>query len=328
MLAKYSRRSMLTNAAALAAGSVLPAYGKRVQDDVATRQRLCDASIRLIDTHVHLYDVERFSYPWLHEAPMLNSTHDIAMYRNASFPLAIDRYILQDVAIREDRSYDEALFAAELAKTDPRLEGMVAQAGFEKGAVVAAELDRLASVGLVKGTWRILNAGFAPPGISMSAAFSDGVRELTPHKWPFDLSCDASQLREVISLVDRCPRVTFVLVHLGFPPIASGSIDVWRQDISALSKRTNVVCKVSGGVTQNAPPGWTATQLSPAIDHAVTSFGFDRLIFGGNWPVVDLNGGLIKFVAALQEILRGVAPAEMQKLYRSNAIRTYGLRAD
>jgi len=89
--------------------------------------------------------------------------------------------------------------------------------------------------------------------------------------------------------------VQFVLDHCGNPPIASGDISQWRIDLAALAELPNVVGKVSG-IVNHAKPGWTSSDLRPAVEHVIESFGWDRVVWGSDRPVLAPHGGLTRWV--------------------------------
>ena len=85
----------------------------------------------------------------------------------------------------------------------------------------------------------------------------------------------------------------------------------------------NVVCKLSGIVTEADHSNWSAEELEPYIAHVIECFGYDRLMFGGDWPVVTLASPLHKWMDTIQQILSGVDESDLRKIFRENAERTY-----
>jgi L-fuconolactonase len=87
----------------------------------------------------------------------------------------------------------------------------------------------------------------------------------------------------------------------------------------------NVVCKVSGVVTEADHRAWTYDQVGPYISHVIDTFGFDRLVFGGDWPVLELAASYPQWVAIVDRVTAGVPESDLRKLYRDNAMRVYRL---
>jgi L-fuconolactonase len=87
----------------------------------------------------------------------------------------------------------------------------------------------------------------------------------------------------------------------------------------------NVSCKISGVLTEADHGTWTREQVRPYIAHCIERFGFDRVMFGGDWPVVELAGDLPGWVQIVDWIVAGCTEEEKQRLFRDNAIRHYRL---
>jgi L-fuconolactonase len=167
--------------------------------------------------------------------------------------------------------------------------------------------------------------GEADDQFSSRPAFVRGT-QLLPH---FGLSCDLCiyhrQLPSVIELVSLCPQTSFVLDHLGKPNVRGHVLDPWRDQIRTLAGYPNVSCKVSGIVTEADPEHWTRDHLAPYVEHVLASFGEDRVIFGGDWPVVLTASSYRRWVEALDALTAGLSPTARHKLWADNARKFYRL---
>jgi len=279
----------------------------------------------LVDSHVHLWNVEHLSYTWLEAHPPLNRTHDLGAFDRATEGVSVDRFVFVECteAFDDTVSRREVEWASALAEEDPRLAGIVAHASLEKGDRAREHLEGLAERPLVTGVRRLLQdepaAFFAQPD------FRDGVRALADYDFSFDLTVRAPQLPHAVDLVDACPDVQFVLDHLGKPRIREGAFDPWAQNLAALAERPNVVCKLSGVLTEADPETWTVDAVRPYIEEALAQFGTERVLFGGDWPVLRLAADYPTWVDVLETVLTGTSPAEQAALFRANAQRVYGL---
>ena len=129
-----------------------------------------------------------------------------------------------------------------------------------------------------------------------------------------------------------CPHVQFVLDHCGNPPIPGGDLalrgadfEAWRSGTSALAELPNVSGKISG-IINHAPAGWSVETLRPSVEHMIESFGWDRIIFGSDRPVLTINGTLTQWVEALKAIVGGASQSEQERLFHRNAERLYHVR--
>jgi len=153
--------------------------------------------------------------------------------------------------------------------------------------------------------------------------FITGVRALAKFNFTFDLCILHSQLPAVTQLVARCPEVFFVLDHCAKPAIRDQKLDPWRQQLRELAALPNVACKISGLVTEANPSHCGAPDLQPYVRHTLDCFGFDRVLFGGDWPVCQLATTCENWLAALNAILTDAPETNLKKLFQTNAERIY-----
>src|SRR5688500_3511806 len=268
----------------------------------------------IIDTHLHIWDLSRIRYPWLASVPMLNKSHLIADYRRACGQVEVAKMVFVQCDCDTSQAQQEAAWVSAVAKADPRIRGIVAWAPLDKGDAVEADLAQFGATPLVKGIRRIIQ--FDPDnGFCLRPEFVRGVQSLHAHGLSFDLCIIHLQLANTTKLVQQCPDVQFVLDHIGKPNIKAGLLDPWRAELRELSRMENVSCKLSGLVTEADHAKWTLADLRPYIDHVVDCFGFDRLMFGGDWPVSTQAAEYPRWVATLDDALRGCSPGELRKIY-------------
>lgn len=133
------------------------------------------------------------------------------------------------------------------------------------------------------------------------------------------------QLAAAVEAAERLPGLTFVLDHLGKPPIASGELGPWAQQIRRLAALPNTVCKLSGMVTEADWGSWTTAALVPYADTVLDAFGPGRLMFGSDWPVCRLAATYAQVIAVARELTAGLGPAERHDVFTGTAVRTYDL---
>jgi L-fuconolactonase len=141
----------------------------------------------------------------------------------------------------------------------------------------------------------------------------------------YDLCMRPRELLDAIKLTEACPDTRFILDHCGNANVQSRDRRQWQRDIARVAQCKSVVCKVSGIVASARPAKWTADDLAPIINHTLDSFGPDRVMFGGDWPVCTLAATYRQWVEALKQIVRTRKIADQRKLFHDNAARFYGL---
>lgn len=279
-------------------------------------------SFPIVDTHLHIWNLDRLRYPWLASVPLLNKNHLIEDYVRACGPVKVAKMVFLQCECDPAQFQREAEWVAEVAKVDPRIRGIVPWAPLEKGVAAEEELARLAADPLVKGIRRIIQ--FEPDqNFCLRPDFVRGVRLLPKYGLTFDLCINHTQLANTIALVRQCPQVTFVLDHIAKPDIKAGRLDPWRAELCKLADLPNVWCKLSGLVTEADHARWTPADLRPYIDHTIACFGFDRVMFGGDWPVAAQATDYPRWVDTLDAAVAGASVDEVRKLYVTNAERFY-----
>jgi predicted TIM-barrel fold metal-dependent hydrolase len=119
--------------------------------------------------------------------------------------------------------------------------------------------------------------------------------------------------------------VNFILDHCGVPQVKEKILDPWREHIREISQLPGVACKVSGLVAYADPGRWTLEDLRPYVEHVIECFGWDRVIFGSDWPVCTLSSTYARWVDALSALTRSAGEANQKKLFHDNAICVYRL---
>jgi L-fuconolactonase len=266
----------------------------------------------IVDSHVHLWHPRRFRIPWLDGDAVLEHQFERAEFDAATAGLNVDAIVYVQVDVKPAYGLLEARWAAQ-----QQVDGIVAWAPLEDGPVARSYLDELKTIGpRIKGVRRLIQSETDP---DFPLRLIDGVRLLPGYGLSFDICIRHDQLARSIDLVRACPETQFVLDHLGKPGVKAGLLDPWRGEIDVLAALPNVVCKVSGLVTEADHQRWTPDDLAPYIRHVRDAFGEDRVLFGGDWPVVNHAATYRRWVETL------AAFSTSPKLWRDNARRAYRL---
>lgn len=274
--------------------------------------------MRIIDTHLHLVYMDRFDYPWLAGAGPLNRDWHADAYFAEAEELGIEAALHMEVDVADKDMEAETRF---VLGAHPRIVGAIAACRPESPDF-PAYLDRLTAIPGVKAFRRILHT--SPDELSQSPLFAENLRLLGQKNLAFDLCVRANQLPTGRELVAKCPNTQFILDHCGVPDVAGKGLDPWRDNIRKLTELPNVAAKISG-IVAYAGPSWTTDDLRPYVEHIIDSFGWDRVVFGSDYPVLTLTADLTRWVTALQQIVSSASADERAKLFHRNAERLYHL---
>ena len=278
----------------------------------------------IVDTHVHLWDPRKLRYPWLGELPTLNKPYLLDEYREATASLDVGQMVFLQCDCDWSQCLDEARWIAELAESESRLQAIVAAAPIEQGQACRGILESLKEIPLVRGVRRLLQVE-SQLDFCLQPDFLNGLQVLGELELSFDICLNHLQLANGVRMVEQMPQVSFILDHIGCPDIKGAMEEPWTTNISELASLPNVVCKISGMITVADHESWTREQLKPYVDHVIDCFGFDRVLFGGDWPVVTLAGSYKQWFEALLWALEGSTDEQLRKLFRDNARRVYRL---
>ncbi len=275
----------------------------------------------IIDSHLHLWDPQRLTYPWLF--PPLDRPFLPADFQAASAGIDIEALVFLECDAAIDQAFAEAQAVLAWAQEEPRIAAMVCNAALERGDAVRADLERLAGIEKVRGVRRIYQDQ-PDPAWCLRPDFVAGVRALADHGLTFDLCLKHPQLQATIGLADACPNVPMVLDHIAKPGIAAGLMQPWADQMRDLARRENVVCKLSGVATE-AGADWTPETLRPYMDVALEAFGPSRIMFGGDWPVSTLRLTYPAWVALVDDLIRDLSETEQRQIYAETARAFYRL---
>jgi predicted TIM-barrel fold metal-dependent hydrolase len=279
--------------------------------------------MKIVDTHQHLWDLERFSFSWTRKHPSLDRSFRMADYLAATAGLEVSKSVHLEADVDEPDMLGETRYILELAERDDNpLAGVVACARPES-AGFAAYIEQIAGHPKLKGVRRVLHV--APDDTVDRPGFVDHVRALARYDLSFDICVLARQLPIAIRLARECPGVQFILDHCGNPLVKERAFEPWGSDIRELAGCRNVVCKISGIVTNADAENWTPEDLRPYVEHVIESFGWGRVMFGSDWPVCLLASSYRRWVEALMFLTEGAGEGERRKLFSENAERVYKL---
>jgi L-fuconolactonase len=279
-------------------------------------------ALSMVDSHVHLWDPAQLRYPWLDALPPLNRAFLPADFPATTPATSVDKIIFVESGVNPAQSLAETDWISELAKREPRLKGIVAHAPLEKGEAVRAELKALADRPLVRGVRRNLQ-GERDSAFYLQPEFVAGAGLLAEFKFTFDLCVRHQQLRDVAELVRHAPQTTFVLDHFGKPDVLGKKTEPWAKDLKTLAALPNVVCKISGLTTEAEWKNWRPDDLKFFFERALECFGFNRILFGSDWPVATLATSYQRWVEVVRDFFSFTNEADRTKLFRTNAERIY-----
>ena len=278
--------------------------------------------IPLIDTHQHLVYRNQASYGWTKDIPPLaEDNFTLANYKNLTDDLGVGGTLFMETGVDDEDYQKETKFIKTIKdKNDSNMIGIIASIRPEKDDEFDSWLNETIEMGVV-GYRRILH--IMPNETSESDVFRKNVRKIGDAGKSFDLCFLPTQLKIARELAKTCDNTSMILNHCGVPSIANNELDPWREDIEDLSKLPNVTCKLSGLMAYCAPGTSSYETIEPYVDHVLKCFGPKRMVWGSDWPVVNLGKGLPEWINVTRKILNKLSDDEATFIANGTAKNIY-----
>ncbi|MFF0223340.1 amidohydrolase family protein [Streptomyces sp. NPDC004629] len=283
------------------------------------------ADRQIIDAHHHLWDLRVRPQPWI-TGPALEPL-------NRSFSLAD----LEAEAKAAGVGATVVVQTVCLPEETPELLATADESDLIHGVVGWVDLtapdvpDRLARLRELPGGDRLVGIRHQvqsenDPRWLLRPDVRRGLIAVAEAGLVYDLIISSHQLPAAIAAAAGLTGLTFVLDHLGKPPIASGQVEPWASNLRRLAELPNTVCKLSGLLTEATPSTWRADHLRPYADIALDVFTPQRLIFGSDWPVSILEANYGEVVRVTDELTDELGPHDKDAVFHRNAERVYRLK--
>lgn len=277
----------------------------------------------IVDAHHHLWKVSRGDYDWMSpDMPVLARDYLIEDLEPHLRKAAVARTVLVQAAQTEA----ETDFLLELASQSDVIAGVtgwldMGDPGFPARLEHYRRHPKFVAV-------RPMLQELDDDAWILRPVVLENLRHLAALKFPFEFLTFPRHLPHVFQALEAVPGLHAVIDHLSKPPIASGELEPWASLIARVARFPNVYCKLSGMVTEADHARWSPDSLAPYVHHVVDVFGVDRLMFGSDWPVCRLAAEYAEVVNALRTVLSTrLGPPDIDKIFRVNAERFYGLSA-
>ena len=270
-----------------------------------------------LDAHMHVWQLQRGDYDWLTpDLGIIYRDFEIEDVWNEAADAGVSRTILVQAAA----SAAETDFLLGLAATDKRVAGVVGWVDFE-APDAAAQIARRAEDKCIVGL-RPMIADIADPNWILGDACTSALEAMLVNGLVFDAHARMDLVNVMTSLATRYPDLQIVLNHGGKPPIASRELDEWRRDISTLARQKNVACKLSGLLTE-AGPYSDDVAIGEVVEHLADCFGPNRLLWGSDWPVLNMAGSYSEWVRQSERLIGTYLPDPERAIWAGNAERIY-----
>ena len=273
-----------------------------------------------VDAHHHVWSLARGDYGWITPAlPLLHRDFGLADLT----PLREAAGVTTTVLVQAAPTVAETRFLLQVAKDSGGVvKGVVGWVDLAAADAIPT-LTRLARDPLLKAIRPMLQ-DLPDPAWILRADVGRALAALPRLGLRFDALVKPAQLPALLPMLDAHPDLAVVIDHAAKPDIAAGMWEPWARSMRAAAANPRVRCKLSGLITE-AGPGWTIETLRPYFDFLLECFGAQRMMWGSDWPVVNLGGSYQRWYAATVALMAGLTPHQRAAIMGGTARRFYGL---
>ena len=274
----------------------------------------------IVDAHHHLWRYVFEEYSWMGtNEDILRRDFTISEYVEEAQYFSVSAAI----AVQSRQMIEDTDFLVDLAKSSGLSHFVVGW--FDLLADDAEEvIAKYAQLKHVVGARHFLSLE-TDNSLFRSNFFRERLQLLASHNLTFDLLVRPDQLQHCVDLVGELPELTFVLDHLGNPIIGDDNSN-WRAGLKEFSTMPNVYAKVSGLTHNTLGKPFDRSSFDSSLESAVEFFGTDRMIFGSNWPVVNINASFGYWMRVVTDFFNKAAPNALPDILGDNAIKAYNLK--
>ena len=259
-----------------------------------------------IDSHQHFWIFDPVRDSWIDES-MQRIQRDFLP--QDLLPVLEQNNFKGCVAVQADQTEEQTHFLLDLAKQNDFIKGVVGWVDLlDKN--ISERLDFFSTEKKLKGFRHVVQG--EADDFMIREDFRRGIAALKAHNYTYDILVFHRQLPAAIDLANRFPNQAFVLDHIAKPDIKSGEIQSWKNNIIELAKAENVLCKISGMVTEANWKTWTPDDLKPYLDVVFENFSPDRLMFGSDWPVCLVASEYDLVVKTLEDYISQLPIAQQE----------------
>jgi len=278
-----------------------------------------------IDSHHHLWDLTLTPQPWIQGKNMsvINKSFSIQDLETTIANTGISKTVL----VQTVPNYLETPLLLKLASQASPICGVVGWMKVDEEDALS-HLDEFLSnehsrhlVGIRDMAQDLPDANYLVKPTSIKNIRALGEKNLT-----FDILIKPPQLSAARELIRSAPNTRFIIDHGAKPLIKSKTIEPWKEFMGEIGEYDNVVCKISGLITEADWEKWVAKDIEPYFEVLLKSFGPEKLMFGSDWPVSLLAGTYIDVVRLAEELTSLMSSDELEMFWAKNACYWYKLK--
>lgn len=270
-----------------------------------------------IDAHQHFWTYDPANFAWLTDDAQRRS------FQPADLKPILDYHDFDGcVLVQVNQTEEETGHFHQLALQNDFIKGVVGWTDLFSDQL-ESRLEEYSALPKVKGFRHIVQG--EPVGFMQQPAFVSALKKLPRYNFSYDVLIYPHQLKDAIFVARSCPDTQLILDHMAKPQIREGKVNQWANYIKELAGHPNVVCKVSGMVTEADHRYWKKEDFYIYLDMVLQAFGTGRLLYGSDWPVCLAAGGYQDQLEIVESYFSELSESEKAAIFGQNAVRIYRL---
>lgn len=274
-----------------------------------------------IDSHQHFWKYHPIKDAWISD--------EMKVIQKDFLPADLEPLLFENevdgcVAVQADQTEDETRFLLDLSKEYDFIKGVVGWVNLCDDNIEQS-LENYTKYEKLKGFRHIVQAE-ADIDFMLLEKFQNGISKLEKYNFTYDILIFPKHLENAAKLVAGFPQQKFVIDHLAKPDFKNKKFGEWEKGIRAIAEFPNVMCKISGLVTEADWNYWTAADFIYCLDVVTEAFGIDRLLFGSDWPVSLLAASYVESCEIVEDYFSKFSKVDQDKFWSGNAIKFYNLK--
>jgi L-fuconolactonase len=275
-----------------------------------------------IDSHQHFWRYSPAEHAWMSDAMVQLKRNFLPEDLQ---PLLEANGFGGCIAVQARQSLEETLWLLELADKHAFIKGVVGWVDL-CSTDLPSQLEIFAAHAKFVGV-RHMVQDEPDDEFVLRREFLNGISQLKQYDLTYDLLLHPKHLRAATQLVQRFPEQPFVLDHIGKPRIAEGIFSPWQEDLRELATAKNVLCKLSGMVTEAKWNRWRPSEFVPCLDAVAEAFTPERLMIGSDWPVCLLSADYASAMRIVMDYFQQFSLGEQSSILGENCARFYGIES-
>ena len=274
--------------------------------------------MKRLDSHHHLWQVDRGDYHWMPDSGPLREDY----LPDRLLPELASNGIEATILVQAAQTVEETDFLLEIASAISQIVGVTGWINLEDPAA-PDHAQRLMEQGPLVAIRPMLHDLDDPEWIARPSVV-DNLRQIQQLGLRLEILSLPQHLEPVYSVLEQLPNLPTVIDHLSKPSYCRDKDKEWRVQMSRIAQLPHVHCKISGMVTEVGDE-WRTTDFAPYVEHALESFGPERLMFGSDWPVCRKVAEYHDVVELVDRLISRLAPEASEAFWSANARQFYGV---